>query len=135
MSRDCSHADSAERPARWLLARRRSRLPAREAVQPRLQRGALGGEVEAEIAGRIGREPLERAPHHALRAHGVAVAQVVERDRDLDEALEEVARRAAQPRPHVLERVVALEVETAVELVHALGEEPPLLVVELWLGE
>src|SRR6185503_3330040 len=80
------------------------------------ERLPLRGQVEPEVAVRIALEPLEGAAGHALRAGPVAVAEMVERDRDLDQALEEIARRAAQSGPQVLDGVVALEVEPAVEL-------------------
>ena len=60
---------------------------------------------------------------------------MVEADRDLDQALEEVAGGAADARPHLLERVVAFEEEAAVELLDPLREPAALLVVEDGLGD
>src|SRR2546427_4580261 len=59
-------------------------------VEPPLQLLAVGVEVEAEIAARVARETLQRAPEHALRPRQVAPAEVVEGHRDLDEPLEEI---------------------------------------------
>src|SRR5207247_2551713 len=105
-------------------------VSALDPLLPRAQLRAVAAEVEAEVPVRVLLEPLERAGEHALRAREVAVGEMVEGHRDLDEALEEVAGGPAQPGPHLLQGVVALEEVAGVELCHALLEGAPLLGVE-----
>jgi len=94
----------------------------------------VGGQVEAEVHVGIGREALQGARQHAEGARAVACLQVVEGHGHLDEPLEEVAGGAAQARPHLLQRVVALEEEAGVELLHAAREQRALLLVQPGLG-
>lgn len=71
-----------------------------------------------------GREPACRFRQLSLAADPVAAAGLVPRDRDVDEALEEVALGAVGPAPHLLEHLVRGEV------LAALDQLEPVLVAE-----
>ena len=105
--------------SRFLAARRARGHPSRApaANRPRPPAAARARHPRsAQDSGRADRA-TGAAPASALR---VAVAEVVEAHRRLDQALEEVAWRAAHARPDLFESVVALEEQPVVEL-----REPP----------
>jgi hypothetical protein len=114
-------------PLRQIVERDPVEVAAPRALPPALELGAQRGEVEPPMARAVGGEALQGPADHAEGARAVAPAEVIEGDRDLDEALQEVARRPAQAVPHLLERVVALEEVAGVELGDALVEGRPLL--------
>src|SRR2546426_501910 len=86
--------------------------------------------VQAAVPVRVPGEPLQPALEHGQRPSAVGVAEVIEADRDLDEPLEELAGGAADPRPDLLQGVVAFEEVAAVELGHALLEPAAVFLAE-----
>ena len=67
-------------------------------------------EVDATMGGRVGREPANRLRQLALGCDGTASPRLIPRDRDVHEALKEVAFLRRRGAPLVLELLVRGEV-------------------------
>ncbi len=117
------------------LERIREPLAPLDLLDPAHHLGAQGGEIQARVDVGIALQAGEPAAQEGERAPAVRVAEVVEAHRDLDQALEEIAGGPPDPRPHILQGVVALEEEAGVELDDPLLEAAALLVVEHGLGD
>src|SRR6185295_19680089 len=88
---------------------RERRVPRLDPFEPFLDFAAEADELDATVPVGILCETAKAAAKHRGRAAPVVVAEVVEAHRHLDQALEEIAGRAAHARPYVLEGVVTLE--------------------------
>jgi len=85
-----------------------------------LQLSPQVADVDAAVGRLVGLEAAQRLLELPRRAHGPAAPGLVPGDRDVNEALEEVALVVGRGSPRELERLVRLEEAAGAEIVDSL---------------